>query len=73
MNRDDVVKKRVAEAGTLYRTIMLKAFNGDASPRRAIAAQCLICVGYIRESVTTCSGYSCPLWKYRPYQNGSAE
>lgn len=73
MNRPEVVAKRVADAGPLYRTIMLRAFEGEASPRQAIKAQCLQCVGYERESITHCTGYSCPLWKLRPYQNGAAE
>lgn len=66
--REAVVAKRIAEAGPLYRTIMVKAFSGDASPRSAIKAQCLICVGYDRAAITHCTGYSCPLWTYRPYQ-----
>lgn len=66
--RGAVVDKRVAESGPLYRTIMLKAYKGDASPRSAIKAQCLICVGYDRDAITHCTGYSCPLWAYRPYQ-----
>jgi hypothetical protein len=70
MTRDEVVKKRVEEAGQLYRTIMLRAYNGDCSPREAIKAQCLICVGYERQSITDCTGYSCALWQFRPYQRG---
>jgi hypothetical protein len=70
MSRDQVVAKRVSEAGPLYRQIMVKAYSGDASPRSAIKAQCLHCVGYDREAVTHCTGYSCPLWAFRPYQNG---
>lgn len=68
MTRDDVVAKRVEEAGPLYRTIMLKAYNGTASPLQTIKAHCLICVGYERASITTCTGYSCASWMKRPYQ-----
>ncbi len=50
--------------GTLRR-----AFSGSASPRGAIKAQCLLCVGFDRNEVKNCSGYSCPLWAYRPYQD----
>ncbi len=70
MTRDETVRKRIAEAGTLYRITMEKAYAGDCSPRQAIKAQCLICVGYERESITHCTGHSCPLWAFRPYQNG---
>ena len=69
MTRDEIVQKRLTEAGPLYRTIMAKAYAGDCSPRQAVKAQCLICVGYVRDSITRCTGYSCPIWAYRPYQN----
>ena len=68
MTRQERIKQQVAEAGTLYRPVMAKAYNGTASPRSAIKAQCLICVAYDRASITHCTGYSCPLWAYRPYQ-----
>ena len=69
MNREQRISKAIAEAGILYRTIMQKAYNGTAAPRSAIKAQCLACVGYERLMVTHCTGFSCPLWAYRPYQN----
>lgn len=69
MTRDDTVKKRIAEAGQLYRVTMAKAYAGDCSPRAAIKAQCLSCVGYDRNAIAVCTGYSCPLWIFRPYQN----
>ena len=68
MNREQRISKAIAEAAILYRTIMQKAYNGTAAPRSAIKAQCLICVGYERLMVTHCTGFSCPLWAYRPYQ-----
>ncbi len=71
--RDEVVKKRIAEAGPLYRITMEKAYAGDCSPRQAIKAQCLICVGYERDSITHCTGFSCPLWAFRPYQTPGGE
>jgi predicted DNA-binding transcriptional regulator AlpA len=45
MNREERVNKAIAEAGILYRTIMQKAYNGSASPRSAVKAMCLQCVG----------------------------
>ena len=68
MNREERVNKAIAEAGILYRTIMQKAYNGSASPRSAVKAMCLQCVGYVRDDITHCSAYSCPLWAFRPYQ-----
>ncbi len=68
MNRAERITKAMAEASPLYRTIMEKAYASTASPRSAIKAQCLQCVGYIRDDVTHCTGFACPLWGYRPYQ-----
>ena len=68
MTRDERVTQALAESGPLYRKVMQKAYQGTASPRSAIKAQCLICVGYDRGTITHCTGYSCPLWAYRPYQ-----
>lgn len=67
MKRDLVVAKRVAEAGELYRPLIARTYAGKSSPRDAIKAQCLACTGFDRQAITTCSGYSCPLWLYRPY------
>ena len=68
MTRAERITKAVTEASPLYRSIMQKAYSGTASPRSTIKAQCLHCVGYIRDDVTHCKGFSCPLWAYRPYQ-----
>lgn len=68
ITRDARVAKAIDEASPLYRIIMRKAYQGNASPRSAIKAQCLICVGYVRDDITHCTGYRCPLWTYRPYQ-----
>jgi hypothetical protein len=73
MNRDEVVKKRlaeVAEDGPLYSAIFVKAYAGEGSKRDAIKAMCLHCVGLDeghREAIKNCTGYSCPLWQWRPY------
>ena len=44
------------------------AWAGKCSPRRAIKAQCLECVGFDRQAITECMGWACPLWHFRPYQ-----
>lgn len=66
--RQERISKAMTQASPLYRTVMAKAYSGTASPRSAIKAQCLHCVGFIRDDVTHCTGFSCPLWAYRPYQ-----
>lgn len=60
----------VDEAPPMYKGVMERAVTGRASPRSAIKAFCLRCVGYLREDVTNCTAYKCPLHTYRPYQDG---
>ena len=61
---------RVLEAAPVSsRGSLTRAFAGEASPRAAIKAAYLACVGFQRAQVTDCTGYSCPLWMYRPYQS----
>jgi len=50
--------------------ILKRAYAGSASPRQAIKAFCLQCVGYQRQDVAGCTAVACPLHKYRPYQRG---
>lgn len=57
----------------LYIRIVKRAYEGKASPRSAIKAFCLQCVGYIRKDVTNCTAEACPLYAYRPYQHGDEE
>lgn len=52
---------------------LYRAFSGSGSPRQAIKAMCLVCVGYDRQEVKNCSSYACPLWAYRPFQADQEE
>ena len=53
----------------LYEGIVKRAKRGTASPRQAIKAFCLTCVGFIRKDIKNCTADECPLHKYRPYQD----
>lgn len=64
--------KRVQEAPDSVQGILNDSYEGRASPRRAIKAFCLQCVGYKREDVADCTAFGCPLHLYRPYQKESA-
>lgn len=66
--RQQQVDKQLATCSPMFRPILVKAYAGTASPRSAIKAMCLECVGYDRDAIRGCTGYSCPLWTYRPYQ-----
>lgn len=45
-----------------------RSYARKASPRTAIKAFCLECVGFDRVAVAECAAYACPLWNYRPFQ-----
>jgi len=64
---DDVPEK--------YRVLYHKAMKGTASPRQAIKSFCQRCVCYENapEEIRGCSDVNCPLWAYRPYQDGIRE
>lgn len=68
MNRIDRIKIVVQSAPESVKKTLAEAFSGTASPRRAIRAMCLSCTGYDRFAIKECSGFSCPLWAYRPFQ-----
>lgn len=69
----DVRSERVSQTPLLYQAGLRRAYAGTASPRSAIKAFCLQCVGEVRADVTNCLAYGCPLWTYRPYQAGEDE
>jgi hypothetical protein len=67
---------RYAESVPLARRpLYLKVSVGEASPRQAIKAKCQECVGYedVTAAIPACTVFKCPLWAYRPYQQGEAE
>lgn len=60
--------KRLRSCPAKYRKLLERAWCQKVAPRVAIKLHCLECVGFQRDEVTTCTGYACPLWRYRPYQ-----
>ncbi len=63
-------KKAINNAPVTCQGFLERAFTGKASPREAIRAFCLHCLGYVRGDVAACSAYACPLHGYRPYRAG---
>ena len=49
------------------------AWSGKCAPRRAIKAFCLECLGFDRQAISECTGWACPLWNFRPYQENEAD
>lgn len=57
----------------IYKTAYLSAVSGKATPRNAIKAFCIECMGYVRSEVTNCDTIDCPLNLYRPYRKAGDE
>lgn len=70
MNREQRIAAVISQAPESAKGCLQEAFSGSASPRKAIKAFCLVCTGYDRAAIKTCSSYACPLWQYRPFQQG---
>ena len=45
-----------------------RVYNGLATPRQAIKAQCLDCVGCEQAAIRECADSACPLRRFRPFQ-----
>lgn len=66
--RQSAVADRSEQMPRSCRAGYLKATRGKASPRVAIKAFCLECVGWNRQDVQRCTATACPLWMYRPWK-----
>ena len=66
--RTTAIRVRLSQTPKSYRATYLRAVSGK-SIRAAVNANCVMCCGYERDAVRTCSALSCPLWPYRPYQS----
>lgn len=69
MSREQEVERQISGAPPSAQNLLSRAFSGSASPREAIKATCLACVGFNRSAVKKCTGWTCPLWVYRPFQD----
>jgi hypothetical protein len=61
-------REELAQAPSKYRKLLLKAFEGATSPRKAIQANCLTCTHYNIAEIADCAVLRCALRPYRPYQ-----
>ena len=68
MTREERVAETLKNAPASAKMILGRAFGGQSSPRQAIKAKCLECLDFDRKGIADCTGYSCPLWAYRPFQ-----
>ncbi len=68
MERIERIRVILEDAPVSVRGCLGKAFEGKGGRTNAIKAMCLACTGYDRETVRNCTGFSCPLWAFRPFQ-----
>ena len=66
------IQEKAAGMPETMRKGYLQAAQGTGSPRTAIKAFCLECVGYVRAEVAQCTAAACPLFMYRPFQCAGA-
>ena len=63
--RRPFVERRLSQMPNHCRGTYLRAIGGR-SPRAAIKAFCMECLGWQRAEVARCTVPACPLWSYRP-------
>lgn len=61
--------KRLSTIPESAQSVFQRSWAKKASPRQAIKAQCLECMGFDRKGIAGCTSYACSLWEYRPFQN----
>ena len=66
--RDETVTKRMSEVPQSAKNSLKMAYEGTGGRKNAVKAMCLHCTGFDRETVRNCTGFSCPLWAWRPFQ-----
>lgn len=67
--------KYIENTPTLHKELIRKAMLGKLSPRQAIKAKCLGCVGFedSTDRIRNCTSKTCELLSHRPYQIKSNE
>jgi len=68
---EDQAAKIIVGAPVSMHGTLRRAFEGKGGRVNAIRAMCLACTGFDRETVRNCTGWSCPLWKWRPCQSSA--
>jgi hypothetical protein len=72
LSQSEKVLEKVKQIPESLQATYLKAMSGK-SRRAAMRAFCQECVCYSRAQVRDCTGYTCPMYPYRPYQGGTDE
>jgi hypothetical protein len=59
---------KLAETPPRFKVLALKVLEGRVTPRQAIKAKCLDCMGYIIKDIRNCPSTTCELHRFRPFQ-----
>ena len=65
------IEKHIGDIPVRYQPLFNRSISGKVSPREAIKAKCLECMGYKKAEVRLCTAPTCPLFTLRPYRNAS--
>lgn len=68
--RQEKIAERLQQMPKIHRANYREAVSGR-SRKSGIKAFCLECVQWQKEEVRLCTALACPLFPYRPYQEGS--
>lgn len=66
MELDEKQIQKLKNIPKAYQNRFIRAWKGNRSA--AVHANCLECMGYVREEVHLCTTKTCPMWKLRPYR-----
>lgn len=66
MELDEKQTQKLKNIPKAYHNRFIRAWKGNRSA--AVHANCLECMGYVREEVHLCNTTTCPMWKLRPYR-----
>jgi hypothetical protein len=64
--------RRLKAVPPKYKKFYLRVLDDKrpCTPRQAIKAMCLECVGWSQKEVELCPATACPLWDHRPFKLG---
>ncbi len=65
----ETMARRLSACPASLKTLFERVYAKKCSPRQAIKAMCIECMGMDRGEVARCTSYACPLWHFRPFQN----
>ena len=67
------LEKHLQAVPPKFRPLASRALRGVSGKAAAVKAKCQECVNYeeVKDRVGNCTAWTCPLWRFRPYQKTS--